>query len=70
VIVCQCRRVSDREVRAAVARGAESIDEIASACGAGAECRGCESNLAALLAESRGLPAPGDRRRLLVVAAA
>lgn len=69
MIVCQCRRVSDRDVRAAVLRGASDLAGIARACGAGSECRGYETNLLELLSHERGLPAAGDRRRLVVVGA-
>ena len=72
MIVCQCRRVTDREVRAVVERGASSLSEIARGCGAGADCSGCRTNLEELLAEGRAFAPPdrADPRRLAVVAAA
>jgi bacterioferritin-associated ferredoxin len=44
VIVCSCRRVSDRTVDAAAA-GASSIDEVIARCGAGDRCGGCHPEL-------------------------
>jgi bacterioferritin-associated ferredoxin len=70
MIVCQCRRITDRDVRAALERGAEDLDDLARDCGAGTDCRGCRASLEALLAERRfAAPPEGDPRRLAVVAA-
>ena len=65
-------RVSDREVRAAVERGARSVAELARECGAGGECRGCRATLEALLekaARYRPSSLAAIRGRLVVVAA-
>ena len=72
MIVCQCRCITDRQVRAAVERGADDLESLGRACGAGTDCRGCHTTLEALLDERRfaTLPAAGDARRLVVVAAA
>ena len=51
MIVCSCQATSDRTVRAAIASGASSIDEVARRCGAGARCGGCWPTLARLLDE-------------------
>ncbi len=59
MIVCSCRAVSDRTVRAAIASGAESIDDVANRCGAGSRCGGCWPSLARLLDDQR--PADDDR---------
>jgi bacterioferritin-associated ferredoxin len=72
LIVCHCRRVTDREVVAAMARGASSLSDLARECGAGTDCRGCRSTLEDLLAPERRsfhVPTAEDRRRLHVVAA-
>jgi len=70
MIVCQCRRVTDRDVRAAFERGAEDLDDLVAACGAGTDCRGCRPTLEALLAERlRAMARTNDPRRLEVVAA-
>ena len=49
--VCQCRAVTDREVRTAIDAGACSIPEVTAATGAGGRCRGCWPTLLELLAE-------------------
>lgn len=51
MIVCLCRGVSDTEIRATIAAGAETVPEIGDACGAGTDCRMCCQSLEALLAE-------------------
>ena len=71
MIVCQCRCVTDRQVRAAVERGADDLETLGRACGAGTDCQGCHATLETLLDDGRraALPSAGDPRRLLVVAA-
>jgi len=64
VIICSCRAVSDRTVRAAVASGAESIDEVAARCGAGGRCGGCWPALAELLHERSSDDRSGPLARL------
>jgi bacterioferritin-associated ferredoxin len=54
VLVCLCRRVSEREVRAAVAEGASTVAELERVCGAGTDCGSCGDDLRALLREGRG----------------
>jgi len=49
--VCLCRRVSDRKVRKAIGRGANTVDDIAAACGAGTGCGGCHPQLRSMLCE-------------------
>ena len=61
MFVCSCRGVTDRTVRAAIASGAESIEDVAARCGAGARCGGCWPALAELLDERS--TADGDTRR-------
>lgn len=48
--VCHCRGVTDRTVRAAVASGATTLEELARRCTAGARCGGCRPALEDLLA--------------------
>jgi bacterioferritin-associated ferredoxin len=52
MIVCHCRVVSDRTVRATIAAGATTPAEVAVACGAGSGCGGCTPTIEALLAEA------------------
>ena len=49
MFICSCRAVSDGTIRAAIAAGARSIEDVAARCGAGARCGGCWPALAELL---------------------
>jgi bacterioferritin-associated ferredoxin len=55
MIVCSCLRVSDREVRAAIRRGAGSVEALGEACGAGSRCGTCQPALCELLRERQDL---------------
>ena len=41
MLVCHCRRVTDRTIREAVRAGAETPEAVRVACGAGGGCGGC-----------------------------
>jgi bacterioferritin-associated ferredoxin len=41
MLVCHCRRVSDRQIRAAIHSGAHTAEQVSELCGAGAGCGGC-----------------------------
>ena len=47
--VCHCLGIRDREVLAAVERGACDEDGIAAACGAGSRCGGCAEDVRRIL---------------------
>lgn len=49
MIVCHCRAVSDRVVRAVIRSGADSLEEVTEQCGAGAGCGGCHPVIEHLL---------------------
>ncbi len=49
MLVCHCRTVSDRDVQAAIDRGARTVGQVARDCGAGGECGGCRFALRSLL---------------------
>ncbi len=51
MIVCICRRVSDKTIRAAIAEGASSVDEVGAACRAGTGCGCCHEAIEEMLAE-------------------
>lgn len=51
MIVCSCRRVSDRAVHDAIHAGACDVADIRAASGAAARCRGCVPALLDLLAQ-------------------
>ena len=41
MLVCHCRRVSDREIRAFVRKGTRSVRDVCRSSGAGSRCGGC-----------------------------
>ena len=51
MLLCSCHAVSERTIRAAIASGAQTAEEIAERCGAGAKCGGCWPALYDLLGE-------------------
>ena len=53
MIVCLCKGVSCSTVRRVVDDGAESVHEIARACGAGSDCGSCHAELEAIVSEHR-----------------
>jgi bacterioferritin-associated ferredoxin len=64
MIVCICGAVSDRAIRAARDAGAETIEAIAAASGAGTGCGCCHGTIAKLLAEPcRLVPCAGCPKR-------
>jgi bacterioferritin-associated ferredoxin len=60
--VCSCRGVTDRTVRAAIATGARTIEDISRRCAAGSQCGGCRPELERLLAEQQLRNAQRDTR--------
>jgi len=50
MLVCHCRRVNDRAVKATVAAGARTVPDVAARCGAGTRCGGCWPAIDQLLA--------------------
>jgi len=52
MIVCNCHGVRDREIDAAIDRGAATLDDLASMCGAGTDCGACIGELEDKLAAS------------------
>jgi len=51
VLICSCKAVSERTVRAAIADGASSIDDVGRRCGAGTQCGGCHLLIEELLVQ-------------------
>ena len=59
MIVCLCRAVNDRAVRAARDAGARTVEAVGAATGAGTCCGCCKGTIAAILAEPcRAEPCP------------
>jgi bacterioferritin-associated ferredoxin len=51
--VCLCNGVTSQAVIAAVAAGASTSNEVAKACGAGAECGRCRRSVRAIIDAAR-----------------
>ena len=57
MIVCHCRAVSDRTIRASVREGACTLDAVAAETGASTCCGGCEPTVSHILDEELGTAA-------------
>lgn len=63
MIVCICKFVSDRQIRAARGSGAATVGEVAATTGAGTGCGCCHGTIAKILAEPcKAEPCPGCPR--------
>jgi bacterioferritin-associated ferredoxin len=51
MVVCSCRAVTDRAVRAAIAAGATTVEAVTDRCAAASKCGGCWPELERLLQE-------------------
>jgi bacterioferritin-associated ferredoxin len=51
MIVCVCNRLNEFRVRAAIARGAETPDEVYAGCGVERNCGRCQDTIAEMLDE-------------------
>ncbi|MEM1414621.1 MAG: (2Fe-2S)-binding protein [Myxococcota bacterium] len=69
MLVCHCKKVHCRTVRSAVRDGADCVDSVGRACGAGTGCGGCRPLVSALIDQERagfegvrvtGLPVAGE----------
>jgi bacterioferritin-associated ferredoxin len=49
MLVCHCHAVADDAIKAEIAAGALSADELAARCGAGSRCGGCHAVIDELL---------------------
>jgi bacterioferritin-associated ferredoxin len=58
MVVCHCRGVTDRQVRAAIDDGARTLAQVGLRCGAAQRCGGCTFAVADLLDAAAG----GDTR--------
>jgi bacterioferritin-associated ferredoxin len=63
MIVCVCRGLAERTILATIARGGDTLERLAAACGAGADCGGCEGVLRALLENVRDADYSGREPR-------
>ena len=53
MILCLCRGVSERTVKAVIGAGADTLDDVAVECEAGSDCGACQDMLLDLLATAR-----------------
>ena len=62
--ICICNAITEREVKACVARGVSSLEELAASLGVGAGCGRCRDCAAEILQETRldGLSVPPSNR--------
>lgn len=51
--VCVCLAVTDKEVERTIDEGAESLDEVTRACGAGGDCGSCCKLIEQIIDEKR-----------------
>jgi len=58
VIVCQCKRVSDRKVASCVKKGCSSLRELCAQTGAGRDCGSCVRQLREMLDSLRPVTVP------------
>ncbi len=45
MLACLCRAVSDKKVLAVIQQGAETVEDVTQACGAGGDCGACKQLL-------------------------
>lgn len=60
MLVCHCRKVSDRAIRAAVREGAENRLQVMRACRAGTGCGGCQAAIDQVIEDERGEASTGS----------
>lgn len=49
MIVCQCKGVTDADIRKAIREGAVTVEQVGLACRAGTDCGGCKPTIEYLL---------------------
>ena len=63
MIVCVCRNVSDRTIRAAIEAGATTVHQVAAATAAGTSCGCCRAAIESMIVAARsgrsGAPSAG-----------
>lgn len=62
MLVCHCCKVTDKQIAAAVANGARTVEEITLATGAGTDCGNCLSSEWLKLVSTVGLNPTAERR--------
>lgn len=59
MIVCLCRALSEHAIRAAIARGASTVEDVGQVCHAGTACGACHPTLERMI-EEEGVAICGD----------
>jgi bacterioferritin-associated ferredoxin len=49
--VCICRAVTDKQVKATIHAGADTVEAVTRACGAGGDCGGCQGMIEDMIDE-------------------
>lgn len=49
MIVCQCKGVTDADIRRAIREGAVTVEQVGLSCRAGTDCGGCKPTIQCLL---------------------
>lgn len=57
MVICSCNVLTDRQIAAAVAGGADRPREVYAACGCKAECGGCTGTVLAMVRDNVALAA-------------
>jgi len=52
MIVCVCHGIPCKKIRAVIREGAESVDAVGAACGAGTDCGACRDAIEDLIEET------------------
>lgn len=60
MVVCICRGITDRDIRKAIAEGANSVSDVAQLLGAGTGCGSCHDFTQELIHEARSLETIGQ----------
>jgi bacterioferritin-associated ferredoxin len=51
MFVCICRVVTQSRIHAVIAAGANTVDEVTNACGAGGDCGSCRDEIQSMIDE-------------------
>ena len=65
MIVCICKGLSDNAIHGVIREGAETVEEIGDACGAGTDCGTCQGSLEELISEVQLTTRSAESRRQL-----
>lgn len=57
MIVCCCKGISSQRLAELIANGADSLEAISAACGAGTDCGSCRDHIEEMVEEAASAPA-------------